>query len=236
MVSEKWSRFRRQALAECRLSRSIARSEAAPIHAPDNRANSSLDDGEPGASTPNEPCNAAGTGGIEAANGPVGRGPFGGCGRSFGRRMEGLGTLSMPGPRPRRSCPSVPSGELTSRRQNVGILADSEVSCANRTIGNRPEQGLLVPPAGIEPAISSSHRRLSAYLGGYRLFAGKMRGRGRQQCARFGALGASGEYKASTKSAPQSGPGSVRLALRAPARAVTALTRRDQRTVHLRGD
>ena len=39
---------------------------------------------------------------------------------------------------------------------------------------------VMVPPAGIEPAISSSHRRLSAHLGRYRLFAGKTQSRRRQ--------------------------------------------------------
>jgi hypothetical protein len=56
--------------------------------------------------------------------------------------------------------PSIHDSTTARGRQNwtawrsgsVGSPADSEVSCARRTIGNRHMQEQLVPPAGIEPA------------------------------------------------------------------------------------
>ena len=70
---------------------------------------------------------------------------------------------------------------------------------ANCTIGKLPEQAFLVPPAGIEPAIPSTHPELSGGVGGCRLFAGKMPRRSREWSARFGAVGANWEYKPSTR-------------------------------------
>ena len=92
-------------------------------------------------------------------------------------------------------CPTI-DGE--SRRQNVGSPADSEVSCATRTIGKRPELVFLAPPAGIEPAIPSRLPERSGAVGGYRSFAVTSPGRGRQQSARFDVVGANCEYKPST--------------------------------------